>query len=209
MFFNNDGAVFGIDTATDTVFRAVDGPGCCYGDYDLTLAADQTQLSATSYLFDSDLNGESYLTMNDREALGATGYVYGIKPSPDGALLFQPSVAGIDVFDGRLGNLRTRIALPVELSANYDALVSDGQDNALIAITGQTGSGIAIVDLSSLPEPAPLSYTSEVLSSTVRAANGWASVTPLTKGIGSKTTETLRARSVKHITGANLLLRMR
>jgi hypothetical protein len=41
--------------------------------------------------------------------------------------------------------------LPFMLSANYDALVDDGWDNILIAITGQTGDGIAVIDLS-LPE---------------------------------------------------------
>lgn len=38
VFFNNDGAVFSIDTATDTISYASDAPGCCYGDYDLTLS---------------------------------------------------------------------------------------------------------------------------------------------------------------------------
>jgi len=47
---------------------------------------------------------------------------------------------------------RARIALPFMLSANYDALVDDGRDNVLIAITGQTGNGIAVIDLTSLPE---------------------------------------------------------
>ena len=74
------------------------------------------------------------------------------------ALLFQPSTNGIDVYDGGLGTLRTRISLPVSLSENFDALVGDGTDNVLIAISGQTGSGIAIVDLSSLAHPAPLPY---------------------------------------------------
>jgi hypothetical protein len=46
----------------------------------------------------------------------------------------------------------------VALSQNYDALVSDGKDNVLIAITGQNGTGIAVVDLSSLSEPLPLPY---------------------------------------------------
>ena len=38
------------------------------------------------------------------------------------------------------------------LSANYDAHVDDGRDNVLIAITGQTGDGIAVIDLTSLSE---------------------------------------------------------
>jgi WD40 repeat protein len=156
-FFNDDGEVFSVDTATDTVTYAVDDPGCCYGDYDLALSSGQTTLEATSYLYDAELNAESSLVLNDREALNIS-YVYGNKLSPDGTLLFAPSTNGIDVFDGRLGTLRMRISLPVALSENFDALVSDGTDNVLVAITGQTGSGIAIVDLGSVAEPAPLSY---------------------------------------------------
>jgi hypothetical protein len=96
------------------------------------------------------------------------GYVYGAKMSPDGSLFFQPSTNGIDVFDGRLGILRNRLALPFALSQNYDALVADGKDNVLLAITGIAGSGIAIVDLSSVSEPGPLPYQSEGVSATQR-----------------------------------------
>jgi hypothetical protein len=156
VFFNDDGSVLSVDTATDKLSYAFDGPECC-GDYDLTLSPNQASLEATSYLFDANLNAESYFVLNDREALSTT-YVYGTKFSPDSTLLFQPSTNGIDVYDGRLGTLRTRISLPFALSQNFDALVSDGKDNVLIAITGQTGNGIAIVDLSSLADPPPLSY---------------------------------------------------
>ncbi|WP_158751402.1 YncE family protein [Acidobacterium sp. S8] len=157
VFFNNDGSVFSIDTATDTLNWSTAGPGCCYGDYDLALSSDNSRVEATSYLYDPALNAESYLVLNDREA-DYFAYVYGTKLSPDGSLLFQPSISGIDVFDGRLGILRTRISLPVPMSQNYDALVSDGKDNVLIAITGQYGSGIAIVDLGSLREPSHSPY---------------------------------------------------
>ncbi len=160
VFFNNDGEPFSVDTATDTVSYATVSPGCCYGDYDLSLSSNQTSLEATSYRYDTNLNAASYLALNDYESLNST-YVYGLKLSADGSLLFQPSVAGIDVFDGRIGTLRTRIALPYALSQNYDALVSDGTDNMLIAITGATGDGIAVLDLTSLSEPAPLPYASE------------------------------------------------
>jgi hypothetical protein len=156
-FFNNDGAIFSVNTATDIVSYATDDPGCCLGDYDLTLSAGQNTLEASSYLYDTSLNANSYLTLNDREALNTT-YVYGTKLSSSGGLLFQPSSNGIDVYDGRLGILRSRIALPFAVSQNYDALVGDGRDNVLIAITGVNGNGIAIIDLSSLNEPAPLPY---------------------------------------------------
>jgi hypothetical protein len=61
-------------------------------------------------------------------------YVYGVKSSADSTLLFQPTTNGIDVMDGRLGNLVNRVALSVSLSQNYDALVSDAVDSVLIAI---------------------------------------------------------------------------
>jgi hypothetical protein len=156
-YFNNDGSVFSIDTQTNTIQYASADPGCCYGDYNLSLSSNQATLEATSYLYDGNLNAQSYLALNDREALDVS-YVDGAKLSADGTLLFQPTTNGIDVYDGRLGTYDARIALPVALSQNYDALVSDGKDNILIAITGQNGTGIAIVDLSSLNEPLPLPY---------------------------------------------------
>src|SRR5438093_10489288 len=64
--------------------------------------------------------------------------------------------------DGRLGTLLTRIALPITLSPNYDALVSDGKDNILVAITGTNGDGVAVIDLGSIPEPPPLPYDRKV-----------------------------------------------
>ena len=160
VFFNEGGIVFSVDTATGKLTYDAEDAGCCFGDYDLTLSADQTTLESNSYLYDRGLNGESYLSLTVRESLGFSNiaYVYGTKLSPDGSLLFQPSTNGIDVYDGRRGTLRQRISLPFALSSNYDALVSDGKDNVLIAITGQNGSGIAVVDLSSLAVPAPLPY---------------------------------------------------
>jgi hypothetical protein len=165
VFFNNDGYVLYIATATGTVSPAPLDQGCCYGNYELALSSGQTQFTASDYLYDTNLNGESFLTLNDREALDIS-YVYGAKLSPDGTLLFQPSTNGIDVFDGRLGVLLNRIALPFSVSANYDALVEDGQDNKLMVITGANGDGIAVVDLTSLKEPGPLPYPSATLRST-------------------------------------------
>ena len=95
-------------------------------------------MSGAEYLLDTDLNPESYLALNLRETFNQS-YVYGEKLSPDGSLLFAPSVNAIDVFDGRIGTLLHRIALPISLCPNYDALVSDGKDNILVAITGQNG----------------------------------------------------------------------
>ena len=162
VFFNDSGQSFSVDTATDSILSPSISLGYD-GDYDLSLSSNQTRFTAGSYLYDSNLNLQSYLTLNDRE-IANISYVYGVKLSPDGTLVFQPSTAGIDVFDGRIGTLRTRIALPFALSQNYDALVSDGKDNVLVAIIDTTGDGIAVIDLSSLSEPAPLPYASEKTS---------------------------------------------
>lgn len=169
-FFNNEGDVFSVATATDTVKHASISPGCCYGDFDLALSPARTTVEATSYVYDTGMNPQAYLALNDREAMNVA-YVNGIKFSSDGNLLFQPSTNGIDVFDGRVGTFLRRISLPFALCANYDALVSDGTDNILIGITGR-GDGIAVIDLSSIPEPNPLSYA---VSNGVREAGARAS----------------------------------
>ena len=169
-FFNNDGFVFYIDAATDAWFPASVDESCCYGTYELTLSTNQAQLAASSYFYDFNLNGESYYALNDREVMNIS-YVYGAKLSADGNLLFQPSTTGIDVLDGRLGNLLKRIALSVSLSPNYDALVDDGKDNVLITITGN-GDGIAIVDLTSIMDPPPLPYSRKLAHKPRSVMNG-------------------------------------
>ncbi len=203
VFFNNDGYVFTIETATGTVSLPTLDQECCYGNYELALSSNQTQFEASSYLYDTSLNAESFLTMNDREAL-AISYVYGAKFSPDGTLLFQPSTSGIDVFDGRLGTLLTRIALPFALSTNYDALVEDGEDNKLIAITGTNGNGIAVVDLSSIAEPGPLPYAAGLRAQ--RLSWGGRSGSP---GLPAEPSQTKNAqfgpRIIPHVT--HLILR--
>ncbi len=161
VYLNVGGAVIALDTATDTLFT---NPILAGGDYELTLSSNQTWMSGTEYLMDTNLNPESYVAYIDREIWNQTA-VYGEKISPDGNLLFVPLLNGLDVIDGRLGGFRTRIALPVTLSANYDALVSDGKDNVLIAITGTNGNGIAVIDLTSLPEPVPLPWQAAESSS--------------------------------------------
>jgi len=150
------GAVGALDTVTDTVFFSSTVSAF---DYELTLSSNGTWMSGSEYLMDTNLNPASYLVLNARQIWNQSA-VYGEKLSPDGNLLFAPLLNGIDVFDGRTGVLRTRIALSVTLSPNYDALVATGIDNVLVAITGQTGDGIAVIDLTSLPEPLPLPYAS-------------------------------------------------
>lgn len=156
VFFNHEGLPYMIDTATDRPLYATFSPGCCYGDNELTLSANQTSLSATSYFYDADLNGRAFMGFNWRE-FPLISYVYGAKLSPDGRMLFQPGPDFIDVFNAMTGTLHARVALPVILSSSYDALVANGRDNVLLAIT-EYGDSIAVVDVTSIPVPDPLPY---------------------------------------------------
>lgn len=196
-FFNADGGVFTIDTATDTVSRMVN-QGCC-GNYDLALSNNQTQFEASSYLYDTNLDAESFLVMNDREALDIS-YVYGAKLSPDGTLLFQPSTNGIDVYDGRVGTLLNRIALPFALSTNYDALVEDGSDNVLIGITGTNGDGIAVLDLTSLSEPGPLPYATALRLHDSKLMPSSMTPTSLSSNASSANGARRGPRNIPHVT---------
>lgn len=157
LYLNVGGLIFDLDTTTDTF---VFNPVIPASDFELALSSNQTWMSATGWLMDTNLNPQSFLTLTDRQVASST-LVFGAKLSPDGSLLFQPLVDGIDVFDAKLGSLRTRIALPIALSANYDAVVADGKDNVLVAIAGANGDGgVAVIDLTSLPLPAPLPFLS-------------------------------------------------
>jgi hypothetical protein len=167
VFTNFGGLIFSIDTATDASFF---NPRILGFDYELTLSSNQTRVSGTEYLMDTNLNPQSYLTYLDREVWGEVG-VYGEKISPDGNLLFVPLIDAIDVFDGKRGKLLTRVALPFQLSSNYDALVSDGKDNVIIAITGANSDGIAVIDLTSLPESSAQSAAAIAQSELLPPAN--------------------------------------
>jgi hypothetical protein len=192
VFGNMAGLTFSIDTATETFFF---NPTLQFGaDYELTLSSNQTWMSAAEFLMDTNLNPQSYVVYSDRDVWNQSA-VYGEKLSADGNLLFSPLSNAIDVIDGRLGTLRTRIALPFVLSANYDALVDDGRDNVLIAITGQSGDGIAVIDLTSLPEGVASSAATAPQSRLLRMAE-W--TIKSTSGTPGATTSNLTFRRVPH-----------
>src|SRR5713101_1129116 len=155
VFFNLGGFPSILETATDTFVKNLALVN--QGDYELALASNGSWMTAGDYLMDTSLNGEAFVSLNEREIWNEKA-VYGEKLSPDGTLMFRPLTDALDVVDGRTGILRERIALPVTLSPNYDALVADDKDSVLIVITGQNGDGIAVIDLTSVPEPLALAY---------------------------------------------------
>jgi hypothetical protein len=147
-YSNAGGSPFWMDTGTDLATYpslSLLGPG----SPDFAMSADSTTFAADGYLTDAYLNPFSMVAYIDRELFFPTA-VYGQKLSKDGALLFQPLTDGIDVLDSQSGRLLYRIQLPIQISNTYDALVSDGKDDTLVAITN---GGIASIDLSSLPLP--------------------------------------------------------
>ncbi len=156
VFFNTIGYLVSVNTASDQLSQVGLLPLCC-GNDELSLSHNNAQLTSSSYIYDVNMDAESFYALNDRENQYIS-YVYGAKVSADGRLIFQPSTNGVDVLDGNLGNLLQRVSLPFALSINYDALVDDGKDNVLVAITGSNGNAVAVVDLTSIPDPAVAPY---------------------------------------------------
>jgi WD40 repeat protein len=141
--FYSAGALSMIDTSSGAVsYPLIDTSE----DYELALSANGIALTAGESLFNISMDLNSYLAGNELQSYDEMA-VYGEKLSPDGRYLFAPLINSIEAFDGDTGVLLSRVGLPIGLSPNYDALVSDGGDNLVLMITG-TGDGVALVDLS-------------------------------------------------------------
>jgi hypothetical protein len=158
VYFCNDGQAIVVDTATNTASFPSMGPLSEFsGGFELALSPDQTRMALGGLLLDSTGLGISFQTLGWESGYDAD-YVYGVAFSSDGTVLFQPGVQAIDAYDGVTGAFLSRISLPMELSPNYRALVSDSKDNTFVAITGATGNGVAVLDLEGVARPAPKPY---------------------------------------------------
>jgi len=158
VYFNVEGQVGYFDIPTQTVHYAPsNNEDIGQGTEEFVLAPNHETIFASGVVMDSNLNNMGLQALDLAESADAD-YVFGSAMSADGRLVFQPGVGLIDVFDGRTGSFRTRVSVPFTLSPNYRALISNQQDSQLVAITGATGNGIAVIDLNSLPEPRPLAY---------------------------------------------------
>ena len=160
IYFNDAGYLGYVDTISGQVVSPINNDSDLgEGGYEIVMGANQTRLFADGFFTDSNLNTLGLQALNAEE-LDDASYVYGAVLSTDGSLFFQPGSQAIDLFDGCTGAFRGRVALPTPLSPNYRALVSNNEDSRLVAITGATGNGIAVIDLNSLPEPNPLPWLS-------------------------------------------------
>jgi hypothetical protein len=158
VYFNIEGGVGYFDIPTQTVqYAPSNSEDIGQGTEEFALAPNQETIFASGLVMDSNLNSLGQQALDLAESVDAN-YVFGSAISTDGSLIFQPGDGIIDVFDGRTGSFRTRVSVPFTLSPNYRSLISSNVDSQLVAITGTTGNGIAVIDLNSLPEPQPLSY---------------------------------------------------
>lgn len=96
--------------------------------------------------------------------------------------------------DGIVGPFLERISLPQPLNTNYRGLVADGKDNVLIAVTGVNGSGISVVDLTSLPVAAPYPLIDPPIGGPV--SRNSASSTPLSRRRDNGRTAILHPRLI-------------
>ena len=158
VYFNIEGRVGYFDIPTQAAqYAPSNNEDIGLGTEEFVLAPNQETIFASGLVMDSNLNSLGQQALDLSESVDAN-YVFGSAISADGSLVFQPGEGFIDVFDGRTGSFRARVSVPSTLSPNYRALISNQQDSRLVAITGATGNGIAVIDLNSLPEPQPLTY---------------------------------------------------
>ena len=178
VFLSNDGQIVYINTSTNTFQYSNTGPLNSFaGGFELALSPDQSRLAAAGLITDYNGVGVGMQSIGWAAGLDAN-YVYGAAFSSDGTALFQPGVNAIDVYDGFAGDFLSRISLPFELSQNYRALVSDGTDDIFVAITGATGDGIAVIDLSGVTRPPASPFLKSVPSPSSETAVSQLSTRP-------------------------------
>jgi hypothetical protein len=139
-----------LNTSTDSISVGTMVQNIGDGNVDMALSGDGTTLLTEDLITDANFNVQGDITYVDRDVWLALA-AYGQKLNTDGSLVFQPLTNGIDVHDAATGLLTYRVELPIQIADAYDALVIDDTDGLLFAITP---SGIAEINLSSLPTPA-------------------------------------------------------
>ena len=201
VYFNIEGNVGYYNIATQTAVSAsANAEDISLGTEDFVLSPNQETIFASGLVLDSDLNNLGMQALDLAESLDAN-YVFGSAMSADGSLVFQPGDGFIDVVDGRTGSFRARVSLPFALSPNFRALISNQRDSNLVAITGATGNGIAVIDLNSLPEPQPLPYPLLKGGSPLRGLNAASSLA--TPGSGKREPRASRvAPRIRHPSSA-------
>ena len=152
--FYNDSGLFGyLDVATGVFgYPLSTAQYLAQGGYEVAVSGDGKRVLVDGLLADTNLNSIGVETLNMAQGLDAQ-YLYGGVFSADGSLFFQPGTQAIDIFDGITGAFAGRVALSITLSSNFRALVPNYRDDQVVAILGDSGNAIGVIDLSSLPKP--------------------------------------------------------
>ncbi len=147
--------LYKVDTATDEGGYIADlaiGLSILVDSTGLTLSPDGTTLQAGGALTDSSGNPLASIGEPYSYGLAHITPAEGIKFSADGKLLFQADEQAITVINVATALPIQEIGLPTTPANSFDPLVSDNVDNILVAIL-LPGNGIALIDLSAVPEP--------------------------------------------------------
>jgi hypothetical protein len=147
--------LYKVDTATNDGGYVPDlavGLNNLVGPTSLALSPDGTTLQAAGALTDSSGNPLASIGQTYSFSLARRPPAEGIRFSADGKLLFQADEQAITVIDTATALPIQLIGLPTTPANSFDPLVSDNTDNTLVAIL-LPGSGIALIDLSQVPEP--------------------------------------------------------
>lgn len=148
VYINLAGAVYRIDTATNTItedsalsqgFQTADG----------AISADGSTISLNGYLTDSSLIAETLPAYIDWETWLPTA-TFGQQLSQDGSVLYQPLTNGVDMIERNTGRLLYRVQVP-GTQANAYAPMFLGASAGVLGFL--TTAGVTFVDLSSLPIP--------------------------------------------------------
>jgi streptogramin lyase len=138
-----------INTSTGLIAEGLTACNAGDGNEDMAISGDGSTILTADLLTDENLNIESNITYVDRDVWLVLG-VYGQKLNANGSVAYTPLTTGIDVHNNATGLLAYRVALPIQIANVYDALAIDDTDGLLFTITS---SGIAEINLSSLPVP--------------------------------------------------------
>ena len=146
---NTDGVSFYVETSSNKLnFAGPYDPGG--GEPDLALSADGSTLNYEGMLADDNGNLETIMTYNDYETFIPLS-VLGQKFNQDGSLFYQPLTTGIYLNARNTGRLLYDVETPLALFIDgYDATFQTATPDVLGVITN---TGIAFIDMSSLPIP--------------------------------------------------------
>ena len=177
VYVNLAGAVYRIDTATNTItedsalsqgFQTADG----------AISSDGSTISLNGYLTDSSLIAETLPAYIDWETWLPTA-TFGQQLSQDGSILYQPLTNGVDMIERNTGRLLYRVQVPGTQANAYDPMFLGASAGVLGYLTT---AGVTFVDLSSLAIPASATTpfpASNIAKKAINAANERTASRPL------------------------------